>query len=330
MSLPELQNPSSPGHLLSDFPELSMVEYKLHEVLNRAEGIIKDACCSLLHSGGKRIRPLLTLYSGMCFGSLNTSTINAAVAAELIHMASLIHDDVIDDAATRRGFQTINNKHGNLIAILTGDYVFAEAFRILSSNQLLTSMNFLVQAIQAMCEGEVNQAGDKFATTATPEDYFKRIGKKTGTLLSSCCKSGAATAGASQQEIDLLGDYGLYLGYSYQIIDDILDFTGQSDFIGKPTCLDIMNGNITLPVIYLLESSEHETWLKELIETKKVTPDGITKLRDSLYKTGCLARSADTAYKCIQKAKHSLKDLPDNGYKIKLTELADRLAVRLK
>lgn len=250
------------------FPELLIVEEKLRESFQRAGGTIKDSCLQLLSSGGKRLRPLLTLQSAQCFGTLNIATIDAAVAAELIHMASLIHDDVIDHSDLRRGVRTINSQQGNQVAVLAGDYVFAEAFRILASNHLLTCMSYLVEAIQAMCHGEVQQASEHYNLTIDPSQYFTRIAQKTGILLSSCCASGAASAGASQAEVECLGLYGMNLGYAYQIIDDILDFTGNPLTTGKPVAADLSNGNITLPVIYLLEKPLYGPWAAEILQKR--------------------------------------------------------------
>ncbi|HHY28612.1 MAG TPA: polyprenyl synthetase family protein, partial [Desulfitobacterium dehalogenans] len=165
------------------FPELLIVEDRLRESFLRAGHTIKDSCLLLLASGGKRLRPLLTLQSAQCFGPLNSAALDAAVAAELIHMASLIHDDVIDYSDRRRGIPTINSQEGNQVAVLAGDYVFAEAFRILSNKHLLTSMSYLVDAIQSMCDGEVEQAEQCYSLTVEPSQYFKRIAQKTGILL---------------------------------------------------------------------------------------------------------------------------------------------------
>lgn len=310
------------------FSELLFVEDTLQVVLSKANGIIQQTCMSLLLSGGKRIRPLLTLYSGMCFAPLNPPLIQAAVAAELIHMASLIHDDVIDKSPTRRGTPTVNSIYGDHAAILTGDYLFAEAFNILSKHQLLSSMTYLVDAIQAMCEGEVNQADEQFSISISLQHYFQRITQKTGALLAACCQSGAILAGASTEELTQMREYGLNIGYAYQITDDILDINGDADSLGKPVGADLVNGNITLPFLYLMDTPIYGGWLKEIISTRKVTRQGIQSIREALISSGCIDQAYATATQCIHKAKDSLTKIPRSPYRTTLVDLADSILLR--
>lgn len=310
------------------FTELLFVEDQLQTVLQKADGLIKETCISLLESGGKRIRPLLTLYSGMCFAPLNPLMIQAAVASELIHMASLIHDDVIDESETRRGKPTIVSQYGNHAAILTGDYLFAEAFNILSKQNLLNCMNYLVDAIQAMCHGEVHQADEQFSITVDKEAYFSRIAKKTGILLAACCQSGAILAGATSEELTRMRDYGLNLGYAYQITDDILDINGDEESLGKPVGADFENGNITLPLLYLLDKPIYGNWLREIMKVRIVTRQGSQSIKEALISTGCIEQAYLTATQCISKAKSSLDTIPSSHYKTTLLSLADSILLR--
>ena len=309
-------------------PELLLVEDKLQRILCKADGLIQQTCINLLQSGGKRIRPLLTLYSGMCFAPLNPQMIQAAVAAELIHMASLIHDDVIDESATRRGKPTVYALHGAHSAVLTGDYLFAEAFRILSTNKLLSSMTYLVEAIQAMCEGEVNQANEQFSRSVNRQDYFERITKKTGKLLAACCQSGAKLAGGSSEELSLMRDFGLNIGYAFQITDDILDINGDSEALGKPVCADLINGNITLPFLYLMDNPLYGTQLKEIIQTQNFSPKSIQSIKDALISSGSIDQAYATAISCISKARDCLDKIPKSAYQTTLFNLADSILLR--
>jgi len=310
------------------FSELLFVEDQLQLVLNKADGLIRQTCVSLLQSGGKRIRPLLTLYSGMCFAPLNPLMIQAAVAAELIHMASLIHDDVIDESATRRGKPTANSLLGDHAAILTGDYLFAEAFNILSTHRLLSSMTYLVEAIQAMCHGEVNQADDQFSSQVDTQDYFSRIAKKTGILLAACCQSGAILAGAQSEEMALMREYGLNVGYAYQITDDILDINGDTESLGKPVGADLINGNMTLPILYLLDNPIYGNWLREIMKTRKVTSHGLQSIKEALICSGCIDQAYAKATECINNAKSSLDKIAPSPYKSTLLDLADSILQR--
>lgn len=328
MSIQQLHNNTDTSITTLQFPELLFVEDQLQIVLSKADGLIQQTCVSLLQSGGKRIRPLLTLYSGMCFAPLNPLMIQAAVAAELIHMASLIHDDVIDESATRRGKPTINSLYGDHAAILTGDYLFAEAFNILSTHQLLDSMKYLVGAIQAMCDGEVNQAGEQFSISVDTKHYFSRIAKKTGILLAACCQSGAILAGAFPEELALMRDYGLNIGYAYQITDDILDISGDTESLGKPVGADLVNGNITLPILYLLDNPIYGNWLREIMKTRKISRQGVQSIKEALICSGCIEQAYATATQCICDAKASLDKIPRSPYRSTLVHLADSILQR--
>jgi Geranylgeranyl pyrophosphate synthase len=324
--LPSL--PSLKANDKTQFSELLLVESKLQEVLGKADGIIKNTCLSLLNSGGKRIRPLLTITSGMCFSRLNNNMIDAAVATELIHMASLIHDDIIDNSSTRRNRPTVNSLLGNNAAVLTGDFIFAEAFNILATGQLLPCMNFLVKAIKEMCDGEVNQAAEQFNPAVTIDNYFSRIAQKTGFLLAACCKSGAIAAGANDEDIHIMGEYGLNLGYAFQIIDDVLDFTGSEHLTGKPVGVDIASGNITLPIILLMEEPLYADWLKNLLQTRHVTASDLDNICKALTKTNSLTKANKIAGQCIDKAKSYLNSVPASRYKTDLLNLADQIRNR--
>lgn len=327
-SIPLTEEENQSSKLSIRFPDLLIVEDKLQDSFRGADGIIKETCSKLLSSGGKRLRPLLTLQSAQCFGPLNTSTIQAAVAAELIHMASLIHDDVIDRSDLRRGIPTTNSEHGNLIAVLTGDYVFAEAFHILSSEHLQSSMSYLVEAIKSMCDGEVQQAADRFNLSIDRNDYFKRITQKTGVLLASCCQSGAATAGATHEEIQHLRDYGLNLGYAYQIIDDILDITGDSQITGKPVASDLINGYITLPVICLLENPLYGPWAREILQKKELRSNDVQKIIQALISSEALDEAFACALHCAQSAIRSLDQISASPAKTFLTDLTHTVLYR--
>jgi heptaprenyl diphosphate synthase len=311
-----------------NMPGRDEIEDEIYSVLKKSEGIVSEMCLSLLLSGGKRIRPLMVIYSGMCFSKLSRPMVVTAVSAELIHMASLVHDDIIDMADSRRGIGTINSMYGNHSAVLTGDFLFAKAFSILSSNKLIRSMEYLVDAIDQMCGGEINQARDIFKVGVTIEGYFKRIREKTGILISSCCKAGAAAAGVSDYFIGVMGDFGMNIGCAYQIIDDILDFIGDEKRLGKPTGMDLINGNITLPIIMLMKNKSCEHELKQIIRSKEITKNDISYIHDMLEKEGIIDETYRIAQKYIAMAKSSLNCIPDTPYRSMLLHMADRVIER--
>ncbi len=327
-TLTEKETPVSDSAI--SIPELILVEERLRDIFQKAETVIRDSCLRLLTCGGKRIRPLLTLKSAQCFGPFSTITLDAAVAAELIHMASLIHDDVIDLSDLRRGTPTINAQEGNHIAVLAGDFIFAEAFGILSQEKLLTSMTFLVEAIQAMCNGEIQQARERFYLDVVPEDYFERIGKKTGILLASCCCSGAASAGATEKEIQMMREYGMHLGYAYQILDDILDLTGNTEKIGKPAAYDLLNGHITLPVIYLIDKPAYSSWVREILRQEELTSQDVQRIIQALNSSNALNEAFNTATKCVKSAVAALNPLPPSSGKKFLIKLTEKVLYRIR
>lgn len=324
--------PMSVDNILSyarlNMPGYDEIEERLSCILTNAEGIVKDMCLSLLSSGGKRVRPLLVVYSGLCFSEISQQVIYTAVASELIHMASLVHDDIIDLSESRRGRRTINSVYGNHSAVLAGDYLFAQAFSILSHHKLLSSMEYLVEAISQMCDGEINQAGDGFKLWISEDEYFNRIRKKTGILISSCCRAGSSSAGAPDHLVNAMGDYGMNVGYAYQIVDDILDFTGDEGKLGKPTGMDLINGNITLPVIMLLKHEEYRDKALRIIRQESMSHSDVNTITGMLKKSGAIDMAYDTAHKCIIRAKDSISRVRDSAYKSMLLYMADRAVSR--
>ncbi len=330
MSVIEKQISSRPIKLdFKGIPEIELIELQLLDVLSDSKGTVRDMCRHILNAGGKRIRPLLVMYTGMAFGRSGNVLINTAIAAELIHMASLVHDDIVDDAGIRRNEQSINSKWGNNFAVLGGDYLFAKAFAIMSQNGLNKSMNFMVDAIQRMCYGEILQAEDRYNTECSKEKYYEKITCKTATLIEACCAAGAAVAGAREVEIKLASDYGLNLGLAFQMTDDILDLTGMASVMGKPKCEDLKNGVLTLPIIKLLDNEEYNNWIKNIIETRKFNDEIIDRVGLVLAKTGIIHKCFETIRFHIEEAKSCLSFLPDTRYKSFLLSLPEMIYTRI-
>lgn len=304
--------------------ELEIVEKELENIAEGSDKFIQGKLKNLFCSG-KRLRPKLVLLSGLCFSSINDAMINTAIAAELIHTASLVHDDIIDKSDYRRNMPTINSVCGNHIAVLAGDFLFAKAFEILSENHLIEGMRYLVIAIQQMCNGEVLQAENLFNIHINEATYFEKTRYKTASLLSACCMAGAQSGGASAKIIKKFGIYGHNLGIAFQIIDDILDFVGDKKIIGKPIAHDLEEGNITLPIIYLLEDYnyvlKYEKFLKDSLKIKHIKTDIIQDLK----KSNALEKAYEKALLFTFKAAEALDSLPDLPYKNLLIEITKRI-----
>ena len=222
--------------------------------------------CEPLFKGGKRLRPMLFL---LCANSKTfcppEKTMPLAVALELIHTASLVHDDIIDTSEKRRGVRTTNSKYGAQIAVLVGDYLFAKAFQLVAENNYATEVTTtLSMFVKNLCVGEIMQDRSLFEVP-TLNEYYTRINLKTAIFLSSCCRLGGIVAEMDSREVENLTAYGSGLGLAFQIIDDLLDFFGDEKITGKPRGGDLKSGVITLPVIRALETSEKSSELREIV-----------------------------------------------------------------
>lgn len=238
---------SLPPDLLAD---LQQVDRAILERINSRSAVISVAGQYLLSSGGKRLRAALVLLASQ-LGTYNFATaIHAATTVELIHAASLVHDDLVDEAERRRGTVTVHTRWDNNVALMVGDYLFALAAGEMARSPDSRIIGYFSQAVMTICEGELAPV-----MTATPleialEQYYYKIGSKTASLFAAACRSGMASGGGSAEQIETLGEFGYDLGLAFQIVDDVLDFTGDEQALGKPAGSDLRQGTITLPLIY--------------------------------------------------------------------------------
>jgi heptaprenyl diphosphate synthase len=306
------------------------VEAYLYETFRDCTGKLREICLHTLNAGGKRVRPSLTIHCGRIFGDPGKPLLQAAVAMELVHMASLIHDDIIDRAALRRNRATVFNRWGAHLAVLSGDYLFAKVFEILARPELNPVLGLTVAAIQKMCQGEIDQAGDNFNPEVDRERYLERIYLKTGSLLECCCLAGALIGGAGTSEVELLGQFGREVGIAYQIIDDLLDITGDPVRTGKPAWEDFGQGTLTLPVILLMERATHRDWVRRRIEERETGKEIQAELKERLIQAGCIEEARMLAAERIGRARRAVAQLPVSEHTIFLNTLADRMLTRGK
>lgn len=315
--------------LCKQSPDILLIERELEEIISESDGVIQEMCRYLLQAGGKRIRPLMVLYGGLIFKKLSPELIRAAAAVEMIHMASLVHDDIIDEAEQRHGQPALHTVWGFKYALLCGDYLFAKAFEILAKNcPGNLSVYFMSQAVQQMCRGELLQAQDRFDYSIHLERYYQRIIQKTALFLQYACQTGAVIAGASPEQERSLGDFGLHLGIAFQIQDDILDFCGDSTSMGKPKREDLRQGNLTLPLILALNHPRCGEWLKEIISKRDFSEPVLEKIENALMETGSLNKSYHIATIHIERAKESLTGIPESPYVEILNALANKVLGR--
>lgn len=302
---------------------LERVEEIIQDYKAPGKGLIREQADYILTCRGKRLRPVLVM---LC-GNLGTfaeeyTLIRAAAAVELIHTASLIHDDVIDTSSERRGKLSLNAVFGNHSAVLVGDFLFARAFELLACCGDFELNMLFTQAIATMCEGEIEQAGCAFDLTLSEEDYFANIYRKTGVLLEASCGAGGRLAALDDTAIGKLEVFGRNLGLAFQITDDILDIAGKPAITGKPVGNDLRDGNITLPLIYILQDPDWGPLLKETISRKDFASASLEFLRDSSCNRVPLETCRLIALSFIEKALESLSFFNDSPAKTLLKELA--------
>ncbi|WP_033544139.1 heptaprenyl diphosphate synthase component II [Planococcus sp. CAU13] len=252
--------------LYSDLgPELDKIEKELEVAVGSNSLLLNEASLHLLQAGGKRIRPVFVLLAGK-FGNYNVDVMKqVAVPLELIHMASLVHDDVIDDSEMRRGQATVKAQWNNSVAMYTGDFILARALEYITVVEDPKIHRILAKTMIEVCRGEIIQIEDKFKLDQSLRDYLRRIKRKTALLISSSCELGATVSGTDAQTAARLRRFGYFIGMSFQITDDILDFTSTDEELGKPAGSDFVQGNITLPVLFARRNPEIYSKLKNAL-----------------------------------------------------------------
>lgn len=306
--------------------DINEIEYTLHQTVNSSQPVLKNASLQLLKSGGKRIRPVFVLLSAK-FGQYNLQSIkHVAATLEIIHMASLVHDDVIDEASLRRGKPTINSTYDNRVAMYAGDFLFAKALECMSEIEIPEAHQKLSNTILEICLGEIEQIKDKYNFEQNLKCYLRRIKRKTALLISASCEIGAIASGASAEIQKCLRDYGYYLGMSYQIMDDILDFTASEKELGKPAGSDLLQGNITLPVLFAMQDQT----LKEKISSvyEGINPETVKPLINQIRKSSYIKEARRISEDYLSKSLKSIETLPDNEAKEMLILIAKNIGNR--
>ncbi|QYR19905.1 polyprenyl synthetase family protein [Paenibacillus sp. sptzw28] len=310
--------------------DLDVLEGQLALSVTSDHALLTEASTHLLKAGGKRIRPVFVLLAGK-FGQYRLDVLQRiAVPLELIHMASLVHDDVIDNAETRRGQLTVKSKWDNRIAMYTGDYIYGKALSIVTELNDPLIHQILSKAMVQMCIGEMEQIRDFFNTEQSVRSYLLRIRRKTALLIAVSCQLGAIAAGADRHIANRLYRFGYNVGMAFQIRDDLLDLLGTEKQIGKPPGSDIRQGNITLPVLLALqEDGGREKLLIEINKIRESDGAGDTKRALNIIRKSAGIHTAEAmAARYIDKAIDALRGLPDIPARKNLTDIAHFVAKR--
>jgi len=309
--------------------DLNMIEESLKNTIRADHPVLRNASTQLLEAGGKRIRPVFVLLSGQ-MGNYNVDRFKTvAVALELIHMATLVHDDVVDNSELRRGKPTVKHSYGNRVAMYTGNYILALAIESITKIKDPKIHQLLSNTLVEVCLGEVEQIEFKYNWNQQLRNYLRRIKRKTALLIATSCKLGAMAGMTTPEEANRLYRYGYYVGMSYQIIDDILDFTSTEKELGKPIASDLLQGNLTLPVLYAMKDHSFNNLLRETFaHPNEVDPVHFEKLLLMLKKSNAIEESYQLSELYLNKALQVIEPLPDLQAKQILQEIAQSIGDR--
>lgn len=290
--------------------ELKIVERSLIDNIDTDISLLDNASTHLIKAGGKRLRPAFTLLAAKIYADSLEKVIPVAVALELIHMASLVHDDVIDNSNVRRGAETVKSKWGNRVSIYAGDYILAKSLSLVAGYKRSDMVDVLAEASMRICEGEIIQMLSCFNVDQGFKDYLRRIERKTALLISVSCKLGGMVSDAPQKEIQALTKYGYYLGMAFQVTDDILDFTADEKTLGKPVGSDIRQGVITLPALYALKNDSNREELSRLLSSPESCISEADRIIEIVINSNGIDYAYDVTRRYAQKARQQLSLLP--------------------
>lgn len=305
--------------------ELEAVEEKLSVIGSQSSvaepSLLMELLGHVLEAPGKRTRPAITILASKLHPHDHDLPLIMAAAVELLHIATLIHDDTVDNSAVRRGKATVSNKWGENVAILLGDYVFATSATLVCDTNNVRVIRRFSETIMELSSGELSEISSAYKWNIPRESYWQRIYDKTASLFSTAAESGAVLSGAPESLVQSLKSYGYNLGMAFQIVDDILDFQGTEEEIGKPVGNDLLQGTITLPSILLMERYPDDNPIKSFFEN--VEADGnLKRAVEMIQNSDIIPQSYAVAADLCHKATQALEALPDSSYKRSLADLA--------
>ncbi|NLJ41401.1 MAG: polyprenyl synthetase family protein [Clostridiales bacterium] len=310
------------------YTELLEVEKHIGKALKSRQSTLTKGVEGLLEAGGKRVRPALVLLSGQ-FGEYDRKKLMPlAAGVEILHMATLVHDDIIDDADIRRGAPTIQAKWGKDMAVFTGDFLLTRAFSLITQNVELESMHKLSNVLKAICEGEIDQYEARFDLDTSVGDYLKRIARKTALLFTASCRLGAEQSHCTPRNAFNLRHYGQNLGMAFQIKDDLLDFSDDQEVLGKPSLADFANGIFTLPIIYLARKEKYRSKLVDIINSGEFLPEELLNIKNWVHESGAIEYTKALAKRYMDRALNNLSALPPIPARDSMEHLAMELRER--
>ena len=306
-------------------PDLKRIEAALQNNLTPRLQLVSDTAGHLIFSGGKRLRPLLNVLCARLCGHEDEFVVKFSTIVEFLHTATLLHDDVVDDAAMRRGKPVAHAVFGAPVTVLVGDFLLARALSIAAQTGSPEIIRVISDITESMCQGEIQQLTRKGDINLKESEYMEVIQRKTGFLIQGACQTGAILAGADAETEKKLSDYGYHIGMVFQIADDLLDYIAETDTLGKAVGADLREGKLTLPLIHTLSRAggEDREKIAAIVEKPSFSTDEFNQLLKIIDSYGGISYSRDIAGGHVEKAKAILAAFPSSETRETLSMLAD-------
>jgi octaprenyl-diphosphate synthase len=310
-------------------PQLAAVDELFHRELRSDIACVNTLVKHVSRFRGKMLRPMLVLLSGKSCGELTDAHVTIATVVEMVHMATLVHDDVLDDAELRRKGATINHLRGNEAAVLLGDFLISHSYHLCSSLDSQMASRLIGHTTNQVCEGELLQIDNRNNVDLDEQTYLQIITRKTASLCATCCVLGARFAQAGEAQIRRLETFGLSLGTAFQIQDDILDLVGEEDTVGKTLGSDIGKGKMTLPMIHFLRTApaEHRMLLRSLLASREA--DKVDRIRNLILPSDSVRYAQQRARSLIDRARGAIAELPESEPRAVLDAMAEFVVSRV-
>jgi octaprenyl-diphosphate synthase len=304
-------------------PELREVESRLKTEATSHLPLINEMNEYLHDGGGKRLRPALLLLSSKACGVSGEPSLQLATVVELIHVATLVHDDIIDNSSLRRGQASINARWGNQMTVLFGDWLYMTAFWLALQERNFRILDVLIDITRKMVEGELIQLECTYRVDITEKEHLAISGLKTAHLFSGCGRLAAILGGLPSEEEEALAKYGRNLGLAFQLIDDLLDYASNSQLLGKPVLKDLEEGKITLPIIYLMQraTETERAQVEDLVQRRDFSPENKRRILEMVHRRQTLEPVLQLARKHAEAAQEQLASLPESLYRDALEHL---------
>ncbi|MCR4407462.1 MAG: polyprenyl synthetase family protein [Anaerolineae bacterium] len=308
--------------------DLERVERKMRQAIQTEHEQLTEVLQYLLANGGKRIRPALVLLSSRFHPADEDKVMALAAAVEILHTATLVHDDLIDGSLLRRGKPTLNTFWGPGATVLTGDYLFSQAASLAADTQNIRVVTIFSHTLAIICWGELRQLFSEGTNQLTRENYYRRISSKTASLFATSAEAGAVLSNAPEEETQALRDYGHNLGMAFQIIDDVLDFIGDEAQMGKPAGSDLQRGIVTLPTLHFLSQGNDPETVLQVLNGAQRDETTVRAAVDAICASGAIEAAVAEAHRFSQCAQEALQVLPANQHRRILFDLADFIIQR--